>query len=129
MVQESRRFVVLTAAEVSRTTRYLGDQPVEQFRSSVENEIRGYITEHYPPGGTLGYVRWCLAGGVIDASDLEGIHLTIRSTHSGIGFAVRVLLSIGLLAFGIGSQTLALKELQDPAVRSLDDSDVGDSVS
>ncbi len=108
LVKEGRDFPFDTARVVADRTLDLGDRSVQEFQSTVADEVSGYLASHYPPGGTLGYVRWVLAGGEIRKGELTVTQQTIRAPQKGWIWIVRVALSIGLFAFGVGSQTLLL---------------------
>jgi hypothetical protein len=82
--------------------------------------VRVYLREHYRPGGTIGYVRWALTSGEIPKGSLKDVRMKLGQSQRRYSWAIRVVLSLGLFAFGIGSQTWPLRLLKDPAVRAID---------
>lgn len=120
LVKESRDFPEGAAISAARKTRFLGTDSVQEYRRSVADGIRRYLRENYPPGGTLGYVRWVAANGQIDKGEISGVHRTLRSAQQGAGWVVRVVLSLSFLTFGIASQTLTLRNAHDPIARAKD---------
>lgn len=108
LVKEGRDFPLDTSRIVTDRTLDLGDRSVEEFRGAVADDVRGYLASHFPPGGPLGYVRWVLAGGEIRKGALSITPQAIRAPQRGWIWIVRVTLSVGLFAFGVGSQTLLL---------------------
>ena len=120
LVKESRDFPKDAAAEAARKTRFLGTDSVQEYRSSVAEGVRRYLSENYPPGGTLGYVQWVVSSGQIDKGEIERVHRTLRSAQQRAGWVVRVFLSISFLTFGVASQTLALRHSLDPVTRTQD---------
>lgn len=105
----------------AEATRDLGGRTIAQFRAEVESDVRGFLRDRYPPGGTPGYIRWVLTNGQIQRGELAAVGRTLGVPQSGFWWAVRVVLSLALLAFGVGSQTLALRLSRDPIVRAMDD--------
>lgn len=109
IILESRDFPSEMADQAASRTRTLGDRSIEEFRTQTTEGVRRYLKDNFPPGGTIGYVRWVLTQGRIEAGEIEGITRTLTPLQSGFLWFVRVVLSIALLAFGIGSQTLSLR--------------------
>jgi hypothetical protein len=120
VVQESRDFPADMAAEAGNRTRSIGDQTIYEYRAAVRHDVRRFLREHYPPGGTLGYVRWVLLSGELKKGQIAGVHRTLRRPQRGYKWGIRVVLSIALLAFGIGSQTFALRLAEDHTRRAKD---------
>ena len=106
---EARGFPQDVADRAIRTTRDLQGMGPGQFREVVAAEVRAFLSNRYPPGGTLGYARWALTNGPLAKEDLLHINRAMRFSQMRGWWAVRVVLSIALLAFGIASQTWALK--------------------
>lgn len=107
---ESRDFPGEMADQAARMTRTLGNRSIEEFRAQTTAGVREYLVNNFPPGGTLGYVRWVVTRGRIAAGDIEGVARVLTPIQSGFYWSVRVVLSIALLGFGIGSQTLGLRQ-------------------
>ena len=121
LVTESRGLPWDLAKEAANRTRDLEGRTHAEYISHVAGEIRGYLSEHYPPGGTIGYVRWVFASGEFKKGHLDGVQRTLRQPQRKWWWVMRVVLSIALFAFGIGSQTWLLRLRADPAgVRAID---------
>ncbi len=120
LTMESRDFPRKMAVEAGDKTRDIGNRTIDEYRTAVANDIRRYLHEQYPPGGTLGYVRWALTSGTLKKGQIAHVNRTLRRTQCQGWWAVRVILSAGLLAFGIGSQTLPLKLIRERLVRAMD---------
>jgi hypothetical protein len=104
-----------------KRTLSIGNRSPEEYRKAVADEVRRFLRERYPPGGVVGYARWILTNGELKKGEIEGVKVTLRRGQRGYWWAVRVVLSIALLGFGIGSQTLPLRLRADPAVRVMDE--------
>ena len=120
IVNESRDFPENTAFIAGKQTRYIGDRTIEEYRTAVAADIRRFLSEQYPPGGPLGYVRWVITSGELKKGQIEGLVATQRPRQAGASWVIRAVLSVALLAFGIGSQTLALAKTRDPSIRAID---------
>lgn len=120
MVKEAKDFPK-DMVKQAEATHDIGDRTIAQFRAEVASNVRGFLRERYPPGGTMGYVRWVLTNGQIQRGELAAVDRTLGVGQSGFWWALRVVLSAALLAFGVGSQTLALRLARDPIVRAMDD--------
>jgi len=120
IVKEAADFPADIADDSITKTLNLGERTPETYRAIVAGEVRRFLAEKYPPGGSLGYVRWILAGGAIDQADVPDLSRSMRRSPHGTWWAIRLVLSIALFGFGIGSQTLALKLARDPTHRKID---------
>ena len=120
MVKEAKDFP-MEMVKQAEATHDIGDRTIAQFRAEVASDVRGFLRERYPPGGTMGDDRWVLTKGQIQRGEIEAVDRTLRVGQSGFWWAFRVVLSAALLAFGVGSQTLALRLARDPIVRAMDD--------
>ena len=91
----------------------VAQREAEAARERIPREMREHIATNYPPGGTLGYVRWALDDGKI-TFDVPGQDrkLPHELAQTGTWFAARLVLSIGLLgtAVFIMSTRLASRE-------------------
>ena len=96
-------------------TRDLGGRGPAEFRAHVAAQIREHCRKRYPPGGTIGYVRWVLSSGEIAKGEIVGVGRTMREAQRKLWWTVRVVLSIGLFAFGVASQTMLLHLRKEPA--------------
>jgi hypothetical protein len=97
------------AVKAAGLTRDLRGRSVDEFRQAVADEVRGFIQDRYPPGGVIGYVRWALTSGRIDKGVLPSVEARLALNQTRYLFAIRMALSIGLLAFGIASQTWPMR--------------------
>ena len=113
LVKESRDFPADLAADAEGRTRYIGQRSAAEYRTAVADEVRGFLSERYPPGGVVGYVRWILLSGEMKKGDIPSFDQALRRTPAGFGWAIRVVLSIGLLGFAVWSQTFALSRPAD----------------
>lgn len=120
LVNEARDFPMDMAKDVSAKTRDIGGSTLEAFQARVAADVRLYLRQRFAPGGSIGYFRWILAGGEVRKDHLSPLRMTYVRRPNGWAWAVRVLLSVVALAFGIGSQTLLLRLEYDPAVRAID---------
>ncbi len=114
IIKEGRDFPSDMAAEAARRTSYIGDRPVAEFRAEAAAQVRRFLGEHYPPGGTIGYMRWILTSGELKKGDLAAVDRTLSRSPNGWVWAIRVALSIAGLAFGVASQTWLLKMPSEP---------------
>ncbi len=121
LAKESRDFPADMAAIAPNLTRDIGGRSVDEFRAAVVADVRRFLRESYPPGGAIGYARWVILSGELKKGQIAGVNRTLRRPQHGLWWAVRVVLSIGLLGFGVGSQTLQLTRRSDPAVRVMDE--------
>jgi len=120
MLKEGRDFPMDMAVKVGNRTRDIGDRTIGEYRAVVADEVRSFLRERYPPGGTIGYVRWVLTSGELKKGQITHVHRTLEPAQRGFTWAARVVLSIALFAFGVGSQTLPLKpdtSITEPAVK------------
>lgn len=109
MVLEARGFAPDMANEAIRRSRDLGDRSHAEYLDAVQRQISAHLRKNYPPGGTIGYMRWAATSGVLHASDLAAVKVRLPpQPQRRIWWVIRVVLSLGLLAFGVGSQTLPL---------------------
>ena len=121
LVMESRGLPRDLAKDAANRTRDLEGRTHAEYLDHVAGQVRGYLREHYPPGGTIGYVRWVFASGEFKKGDLDGVQRTLRQPQRRWWWVMRVVLSIALYAFGIGSQTWLLRLPADPAgLRAID---------
>lgn len=112
---ESRDLPRDMADKAIRRTPDLRGSTSEEFRGRVAEDVRKFMAERYPPGGVLGYVRWAASNGKFKKGDLASAQVSLALNQTRYLFLIRVALSIGLLAFGIASQTWPLKHI--PAAR------------
>ena len=112
---ESRHVPISMAKKAALKTRDLGGRTTVEFHAHVAGQIREHFREHYPPGGTIGYIRWVLSSGEIAKGEIDGVHSMMREAQRKLWWFVRVVLSIGLFAFGVASQTMLLHLPKDPA--------------
>jgi len=113
---ESRDFPRGVAIKAGNQTRSIGDQTIEEFRAAVETDVRRFLRERHPPGGMIGYTHWMLLNGELRAEQIAGLTRPMRLSQRRYTFAIRVVLSIALLAYGVSSQTFLLRRDQDERV-------------
>jgi len=86
----------------------IGDDGLDTFKESVAEASREMIrSEHGGP--IIGYIRWVVTDGHVKANTFPGVRRSLRPMHRRQGWVIRVLLSIGLLSFGIATQTWPLR--------------------
>jgi len=119
LVKESRDFPADVAADAVRRSRDIGRRSADDYRAAVAEEVRVFLRERHPPGGVLGYARWMLLEGEMKKGSLPSFDQTLPRSPARIGWAIRVVLSITLLGFAVGSQTLSLSRQSDPARPSI----------
>ena len=113
LVKESRDFPADLAEDALRRSRDIGRRSADEYRTAVAEDIRAFLRERHPPGGVLGYTRWMLLEGEIKKGAIPSFDQTLPRSPARIGWAVRVVLSIALLGFAVGSQTLPLSRRRD----------------
>jgi len=113
LVKECRDLPDDMAKIAAQSTRDIGDRGVDEFYTEVRRDVRQFLRERYPPGGIIGYMRWVLTNGAFMRGELPSIDLTLRAPQNKGWWAVRVVLSLALLGFGVGSQTLGLSSNRD----------------
>lgn len=109
--KEARDFPEDVARKVTSRTRDIGGRTAEEFRTAVANDIRALLADRYGPGSNWGYIRWVLTNGEINRGDLPTVEkgVSMPAAQVKVWWAFRVVASMGLLGFGISSQTLLLK--------------------
>ncbi len=108
LVKESRDLPRDLAKKAIKKTADLGGRTPKEYRADVAKEVNQYLANAYPPGGPQGYIRWSLTNGKIARGNLPSVNAEIAGPQSDLAFAIRIVLTLALLAFGLGSQTLAL---------------------
>lgn len=108
--KEGRDFPSDVATRALKNTRSIGILTPAEFRHNVEGDVRRFLAAEYWPGGTIGYLRWTLTSGRISKKAFDWMERDIVFPQARYLFAVRVALSLGLLAFGVASQTLTLRQ-------------------
>lgn len=107
---EARRFPGDIADYAAENSPDLGGRDLPTYLQDVSRKTTDYLRQTYPPGGLIGYARWSMLNGRITRNDIPELVQPFRSNQARIWWAVRVVVSIALLAFGIGSQTLPLTQ-------------------
>jgi hypothetical protein len=108
IVLESRAFAPEMGEKATDATRSIGDLTRAEHIDKMADQVQAYLRDQYPPGGLIGYVRWSLTDGEIKKGILEGPRKTIKRDQVKHWWAIRVVLSIALLSFGVASQTWLL---------------------
>jgi len=107
---EAWRFPGDIADYAAENSPDLGGRDLPTYLQDVSQKTTDYLRRTYPPGGLIGYARWSMLNGRITRNDIPELVQPFRSNQARIWWAVRVVVSIALLAFGIGSQTLPLTQ-------------------
>ena len=108
--------------------RLPGGLTADDLRRQIHTQARQFLTERYGSNLTFAYLRWELAGGEMHIA-LEGVNepLVYLRSQRRIGFAMRLVLSLALVVYGVFSQTAALHkkknntppgEIADPGHKS-----------
>jgi len=116
IVKESRDFPADIAGDAVRRIRDIGRRSPDEYRTAVAEEVRIFLQKRHPPGGLLGYVRWMLLDGEIKKGAIPSFDQAMHRSPARIAWAIRIVLSIALLGFAVGSQTLLLSRRIDPDV-------------
>jgi hypothetical protein len=119
IMKESRDLPDDMANRAIRSVRDIGSMTAAEFRQRAADDIRVHLREQYAPGGTIGYLRWVLASGRFQAGTFAWQSKELAFPQARYLFAVRVTLSIGLLAFGVASQTWLLHAVKRDDSREL----------
>lgn len=109
MVKECRDYPNDLAKDAVRRVRDIGDRSAGQFKTHVEDSVRRLVAERYPPGGTIGYMRWSMQSAVLEKGAIDDVPIELRRNQRPVAWIIRVILSIGLLGFGVASQTFLLR--------------------
>lgn len=121
IIVEAQALPMDLARNVPDWTLSLGGLTRSEFVANVAGRIRSHLDERYPPGGTIGYMRWVMTSGVLPKGSITDVRRTLRLPQRKGWWLLRVVLSIGLFSFGISTQTLLLRLRFDPAaVRASD---------
>ncbi|MHC4091457.1 MAG: hypothetical protein ACYSVY_14500 [Planctomycetota bacterium] len=75
----------------------------QTFRRESAADVARHLREQYAPGGAIGYMRWALSSSRLDRG-VGQLRKPYQAAQYRWWWALRVVLSIGLLAFGIHSQ-------------------------
>jgi len=118
IVKESWDFPADIAAKAVRRARDIGGRSADDYRAVVAQEVRAFLREHHPPGGVVGYARWMLLDGEMKKGAIPSYDQALRRSPARWGWAIRVVLSIVLLGFAVGSQTYSLSRLCERSLPS-----------
>lgn len=91
-------------------TREAPGRPPQEITEEIVRHVRSYLRETYPPGGTIGYVRWAVTSNEFPVN-VSGVQQTIRLHFGGNRgwWMIRSLLSIVLFAFAVYSLVRILR--------------------
>ena len=87
-----------------------GTATAEEFRRESAEQVARYLREHYAPGGVIGYIRWAVSSGRLERG-VGQLRRPYQASQPRGWWVLRVLLSIGLLGFGIHSQVGSLTRM------------------
>ncbi len=108
MWHESTRFPAQMADEAISAAKTIGERTAREYRDYIASQVVDFVDKSYPPGGTIGYMRWASTDAAIRRADIDGLRRDIDNTQSKLGWTIRAALSFLLLAWGVASQTLPL---------------------
>ena len=109
IVVEAATFPKQVAKYALEKTRKLPEGVTAQdFPQESADGVVQYLREHHPPGGLTGYIHWALTDSQIKPP-VAHLPVTFRSSQPRHWWAIRVVLSLGLLGLGIHSQVGALR--------------------
>jgi len=108
IVKEANDFPLDMARRAAAQSSDLGGKSLSQFKDGVAADVRHYVTKHYPPGGTIGYIRWVVVSGEVRRGSIESVNRTLNVPQRGAVWVIRSVLSLALLGFGIAAQTVPL---------------------
>ncbi len=80
----------------------------DAYMRHVETSVERYLAERYPPGGTLGYIRWVTQNGRFEKGSIEHVTKELSRGQRRWAWVIRVVLSVVLFSFGIASLTWTL---------------------
>lgn len=109
LLKEGRDFPSDMATRALKNTRSIGGLTPAEFRTQVESDVREFLRKEYRPGGTLGYLRWTLTSGRISKRTFDWMERDLVFAQARYLFALRLAISLGLLAFGVASQTWTMR--------------------
>ncbi|MCH8854332.1 MAG: hypothetical protein IID41_17025 [Planctomycetes bacterium] len=91
--------------------RRLPDGMTSRDLDEIPRQARQYLIDNHGSNLTLAYLRWELQGGELEIN-LEGISqpLPYQRSQRRIGFGLRLVVSLVLVAYGVFSQLSALKK-------------------
>lgn len=95
--------------------RRLPDDMSSGDLDEIPRQARQYLIDNHGSNLTLAYLRWELHGGELEIN-LEGIKqpLAYQRSQRRIGFGLRLVVSLVLVAYGVFSQLGALKKTACP---------------
>jgi len=82
----------------------------DDFRRESAADVARHLNDNYAPGGVLGYLRWSATSSRLDRG-VGKLRKPYQASQPRAWWVVRVVLSIGLLGFGIYSQVGPLTRL------------------
>ena len=112
---EARELPMDLAKNVPDRTLDLGGRTRAEYVDYVASGIRSYLRKEYASGEAIGYLRWVVSSGELPEGSIAGVNRTLRVPQRKGWWIARVVLSIGLFAFGVSSQTFLLRLSRDPA--------------
>ncbi len=108
LAKEAIDFPSDMASQALVKTKNIGERTSDQYQADVANEVRSMLAKDYSPGGIVGYFKWVTTNGTIKKDTLPSVDRGLRAGYSRILWFIRLVLSTGLLTFGVASQMMLL---------------------
>ncbi|MCP4249809.1 MAG: hypothetical protein GY778_22430 [bacterium] len=100
-----------------KTRRLPKDMTATEFRDASAQQVGEHLSEHFAPGGVVGYFRWALTSSELKPR-VAMLPVPFRSSQMRHWWALRVLLSALLLTYGVYTQVAPLTGLAKPTDRA-----------
>lgn len=115
----------LAGERVTKANAEAARKDLERRRALVESRAREALTERYPPGGVLGYLRWAATDGKlkIESPEDDGTTIDYRLSQGPIGFSIRLVICAAFICLGVVAQLWPLRRARDAAPVSADDAE------
>lgn len=108
LLKEAADFPMNMADQAVTRSKNIGSLSRAEYQARVADEVRTMLADRFPPGGWFGYFRWVTTAGRIEKGALPSVDLSLTVPYSRYLWLARVIFSLGLLTFGIASQSMLL---------------------
>lgn len=106
---ESRHLRTDAARFVVGERRRLTQEQARELQRATAARVDEFLATGYPPGGTVGYVRWAVRSGRMPIGETDGHNPLVYKLRQGpLGWSLRAVVSAVLLFFGVYSQVAPL---------------------